>query len=367
MALHAHMEPISDRDALARRWRAVEEQADTPSFFLRWIWVGSWLSALQAASLPMPDILSMRDEGGTDIALALIGHGSVRRKLGHVPALWLNECGDAQGDRPYMEYNGLLVKAGAEDAAARAFGGAMGRRRDWRALYISGLEEKAVPSPLLAVPGIRRRKMLDRSPAYYVDLNAVRRADGDHLSLLSANSRSQIKRSLKAEGVGLVVMPVRGEADIIAALAEMALLNIGRHHDEAWEDTFFRDFARRLVLAGADDGSVEILCVTAGGEVLGYLLNFLWAGRVMNYQSAFAPPRGPHSKPGLMAHVAAIEHYARRVSDNGKPWGRYSFLAGKDRYKQSLSTNADMLCWWVLERRDIRLEAEALLRLLLRR
>lgn len=81
----------------------------------------------------------------------------------------------------------------------------------------------------------------------------------------------------------------------------------------------------------------------------------------MNYQSAFAVPRTAKSKPGLMCHAAAVTHYATRDLKH------YSFLAGKDRYKHSLSTGAEELHWWVLERFDWRLEAEAVLRKLFRR
>lgn len=367
MPLSAHMEPMTDLPLLARRWRVLEEQADVPSFFLRWTWMGSWLEALQAMGLTLPDIFSVRDEGGEDVALALIGRGSARRALGSVPALWLNECGNERGDRPYIEYNGLLSRAGCGEDAAHAFAAAMARQKKWRALYISGLEEKEGDVPLLSVPGVRRRTLIDRVPAYYVDLDAVRAADNEYLSLLSANSRGQIRRSLKEEPAALTVLPVTGEGDILAALADMARMNEGRHVNEAWEDELFRDFARHLALAGAADGSVEIVRVMSGGDVLGYLLNFLWAGQIMHYQSAFAAPRTSHSKPGLMTHGTAIQYYAGRFDEGGAAFSRYSFLAGRDRYKQSLSTNAEELCWWVLERRDARLEAEALLRRVLRR
>ncbi|OYW87025.1 MAG: CelD-like protein, partial [Sphingobium sp. 32-64-5] len=108
-------------------------------------------------------------------------------------------------------------------------------------------------------------------------------------------------------------------------------------------------------------GSVELARFSVAGDVLGYLLNFQWAGRVMNYQSAFAPPRTAKSKPGLMCHAAAIG----RAATQGQ--ALYSFLAGKDRYKQSLATGSEQLCWLVLERFDLRLEAEAFARRLLRK
>lgn len=361
MSLAVHFAEIADPAALEPRWRALEARAgERASFFLGWGWIGNWLEALRAAGIALPQLVAVFD-GGREVALATLGHGRLRRRFGAVPALWLNQCGDPVGDRPFVEYNGLLCAPGLEEAAARAVAAALAERRDWRALLVSGV---APGAPLLEVPGVRRAVLRDESPACFVDLTAVRAAKGEYLALLGANTRRQIRRSLREEpGV-----PVAERApDAVVAgrwLDEMARLNAGRHRDEAWEDGFFRDFARRLVLGGLADGSVDLLRIACGegeGEALGYVLTLLRGGRAMNYQSAFAPPRTPHSKPGLMSHAAAVARYAAEGREV------YSFLAGKDRYKRSLSTDAEELQWWTLERYDLRLEVEAAVRALLRR
>jgi len=358
MSLAASLSPIENPATLESRWRALEARAGAASFFLGWTWMGSWLAACQAAAIPLPLLFALRDGEGRDIALALLGKGRVRRRLGTVPALWLNECGVVEGDRPYIEYNGLLCAAGREAEARHAFCAAMAAERGWSALYLSGVEDE---DAFDAIPGIRRKKVEDRLPAHIVDLAAVRAAGGDYLSLLSANTRGQIRRSLKEEGAPPVVERAPDAVTAMLWLEDMARLNAGRHADNAWDSAFFRDFAQNVTLAGLEDGSVELLRVGAEGAMLGYLLNFLHGGRVMNYQSAFAPPRGPKSKPGLMCHAAAIARHA----EGGQ--ALYSFLAGKDRYKQSLATGAEHLIWLVMERFDPRLELEAAARRLLRR
>lgn len=356
--LAARFEEIANPAALGRRWRAVEQAADAPSFFLCWTWIGSWLDALAAAGIPLPRLLAIGDVQ-TDIGLALIGEQRVRRLFGAVPAIRLNECGVPEGDRPFIEYNGLLARAGAEAEAGRAFCGALAARKDWRALYLSGLESSAAPMPDLT--GIRRRTLRDAAPVRFVDLDAVRGKDSDYLALLSANTRNQIRRAMREDGTVRTIGRAQDTETADRWLAEMCCLNTGKHRDSAWHSAFFRDFAGRLVRAGLADGSVDLLRLSAGADVTGYLLNFVRAGQAMNYQSAFAPPRSAHSRPGLIAHTAAVTHYA------ALGLARYSFLAGRDRYKQSLSTNAEKLHWWTLERFDWRLEAEALTRRLLRR
>lgn len=338
---------------LGPRWQALEARGQG-SVFLGWTWMESWLSATGAR----PELLSVRDGDGGEVALALVGHAMARRPLGPVATLWLNQAGTMPADRPFIEYNGLLAAPGMEKAAAIAALRAATARNDWRALRLAGVTPD---SPLLGIGGFRRRLRTDRSPAYFVDLDAVRAAQGDYLALLSGNTRSQIRRAAKVHGGGDPVVEVATGTDIAPWLAAMQALNAGRHADNAWDDPVFRAFAEALVRNGQPRGEVELLRMTMGGEVLGYLLNLVYRGRAMNYQSAFAPPAGAKDKPGLLCHAAAVGRYA------GMDLSVYSLLAGADQYKQSLSTGAETLEWWTLERFSPRLELEALLRRLLRR
>lgn len=341
-----------DRATLARRWQALEARSDA-SFFLRWTWIGAWLDSYGLE----PELLAVVDDDGLDIALALVGHAMQPRLLGPVATLSLNQSGDPAADRPYIEYNGLLADRDRAPEAASAAIAALAARCDWRALRLSGM---APGSPLLDLPA-RRRVLRDESPVYQVDLDAVRAVQGDYLSLLSANSRSQIRRALKDRGGALPEVTRATLDDITRWIADMAQLNQGRHADNAWDDPAFRAFVETLAARGLANGQVDLLRLTDGADLVGLLITFIHAGVAMNYQSAFAQPRGGKDKPGLLCHAAAVDHYA------GRGLGRYSFLAGKDRYKQSLATCEERLEWWMIERFSPRLELEALLRRMLRR
>ena len=347
MALTAQFTRLPDLASLAPRWQALESRADA-NFFLGSAWTGAWLESYAVH----PELLAVTDGEGRDIALALFGHSMEPRLLGRSATLSLNQSGSPSADRPFIEYNGLLTEAGREGEAMQAALQALQGRNDWRTLRLGGI---APDAPLLTIPA-RRKTRLDRSPVYQVDLAAVRAAD--YLSLLSSNSRSQIRRALREHGGMLPTIAKATPADIAPWLAEMQALNAGRHADNAWDDPAFRRFA--AVLANRDE-KVELLRFTNGEGVVGLLLNFLHDGTAMNYQSAFAAPRTTKDKPGLLCHAAAVDHYAERGL------ARYSLLAGKDRYKQSLATCEEALEWWQIDRFSPRLEAEALLRKILRR
>ena len=351
MALNAHFSPLPDLATLAPRWQALEAASDV-SFFLGWTWTSSWLESYAVR----PDLLSITDEEGRDVALALTGHAMQPRLLGRCATLSLNQSGDPAADRPYVEYNGLLAKRGLEAESAQAFHAALQRRTDWRALRLSGITPG---SPLLKL-SVHRATRLDRSPVYQADLEAVRAANGDYLSLLSANTRSQIRRAIKDHN-GLPTVTAATADEAATWLEEMRALNEGRHDDNAWEDPAFRRFLQTLTRKGIPSGEVELLRFTDEGGPVGLLVNFIHRGQALNYQSAFAAPRTAKDKPGLLCHTAAVAHYAERGLT------LYSLLAGKDRYKQSLATREEALEWWLLERFSPALEAEALLRRLLKR
>lgn len=352
MALTARFSRLPDLADLAPRWQALEAASDA-SFFLGWTWTASWLESYGVR----PELLSVTDGEGRDVALALVGHAMQPRLLGRCATLSLNQSGDPAADRPYVEYNGLLTASARQDEAARAFHAALARRTDWRALRVSGI---APGSPLLDIPA-RRAARVDRSPVYQVDLAAVRAAGGDYLSLLSANTRGQIRRAIKEHDGLPTVSAASTAAEADNWLDEMRALNEGRHADNAWSDPAFRRFLSTLADRGRAAGEVELLRFTDQGGVVGLLVNFVCRGQAMNYQSAFAASRSAKDKPGLLCHTAAVAHYADRDLN------LYSLLAGKDRYKQSLATREEALEWWVIERFSPRLEAEALLRRLLRR
>lgn len=351
MTLTASFAPLPDLADLGARWRALEEASDA-SFFLGWTWIGSWLEA----SGVRPELLAITDADGQDKALALIGHSLDKRRFGRVATLHLNEAGDHRADRPFIEYNGLLTHSRDAETTGKAAIEALLGRDDWRALRLSGL----TPDNALTRTGAFRRRVLrDLSPAYFIDLEAVRAADSDYLSLLSANSRNQIRRSFKEHGDASIDR-AEGIGQIDAWLERMRQLNSGRHADNAWEDASFRHFARTIAVNGLASGQVELLKIDCGGAETGYLLNFVYRGRAMNYQSAFIEAASSKSKPGLMCHAAAVSRYA------AQGLSLYSLLAGKDRYKQSLSTSEEHLEWWTLERFSPALEIEALARKMLR-
>lgn len=327
--------------ALGERWRALETRSDA-SFFQSWSWVGSHA----AARFPDPWLLTA-EEGGRIVALGLFNR---RASWPWAAQLWLGESGRPALDMIHVEHNGLLL---ARDAPP----GLLAMLLTWllrRGSVVLGGVGAAHAAAAAQVPAVRR-DLAHPARAHVVDLAAVRAAPGGHLALLSANARQQIRRSLRRYGQA---GPLRVDRAASLDQARAHLAALGRLHQETWTrrgqpgafaNPDFVAFHAALLEAAWPRGEIDLLRVAAqdeegGQQVLGYLYNFVWRGRVANYQSGFdyAAAASAHQKPGLTCHHLAVEMYAAEGQ------GIYDLLAGNDRYKSSLANGGEALHWFEL-------------------
>ena len=92
--------------------------------------------------------------------------------------------------------------------------------------------------------------------------------------------------------------------------------------------------------------------VSARGETLGCLYNFVYGGRVLYYQAGFAEHADPHVKSGVLCHVAAIEHAAKSGH------AIYDLLGGGGSYKERLATSTSRIAWLRVQRPLVRFAIE---------
>jgi CelD/BcsL family acetyltransferase involved in cellulose biosynthesis len=329
-----------DLASLGERWQNLQARA-SPSFFQSWTWVG----CLARERFADPVLLEARQDGET-MALALFNR---RRPWFGAERLWLGESGIAALDSIFVEHNGPLIAREWQvrliapclrAALGMPVGGGRGRAR--RHVVLSGVDDAQFGE--VAGSGLLVREQTRSAP--FVDLAAIRGRGGCYLASLSANTRYQLRRSGRAyEAAGPIavrraetVAEARDTLDALACLHQASWTRRGR--PGAFATSGFVRFHHALIARGVPTGEVDLLRVTAGEVVIGYLYNFRFGGVVAAYQSGFDyAAAGPHQKPGLTCHHRAIEMYAAEGVD------RYDFLAGGDRYKTSLANAATRLHW----------------------
>jgi CelD/BcsL family acetyltransferase involved in cellulose biosynthesis len=341
------VETLQNIARLETSWKELEARA-THSFYLSWLWIGTWLRHLPKAA--QPHVLVARASGKI-VGLAII----CRRRawsLGlHAGARWLlNETGDTRFDRLYIEYNGILADRSLADAIIDACLEALTHRlRHSDQLVLSGIDldlEMAACRTASRVGLVTEVKRADT--VWWIDFAKVRQGGGNYRATLGRNTRQAVNRAMRLYAergpVELRIMETTSEA-----LAAFDLLEA--FHEARWgrrgplANPGFRPFHEELIARGVPMGAVRISRTLAGDQTIGVLYNFVHDDRVLNYQSGFLYERDGRLKPGLISHVLSIEDSIVR-GERG-----YDFLAGSAGHKSHLA-NAEHAMKWIAIGRD---------------
>ncbi|TIW82888.1 MAG: hypothetical protein E5V52_11370, partial [Mesorhizobium sp.] len=95
------VETLQNIEKLETDWKELEARA-THSFYLSWLWIGTWLRHLPAGA--QPHVLVARTSGKI-VGLAIICRRRTWSFGPHARARWLlNETGDVRFDRLFIEY-----------------------------------------------------------------------------------------------------------------------------------------------------------------------------------------------------------------------------------------------------------------------
>ncbi len=342
------------RPAVENIWKTLAA-ASPHSYFLSWGWIGNWLDSLPPGSNVRLAVVRRK---GNPVAAGFLGYARVlRQRVFRSTAYLLNQAGDRDLDQFYIEDNSLLCAPNAVPAWP-AFLQLLPDR--WEEIYLSGLNPALPPAAWLKdVPPPYRVLIANRIPAPYVDLRAIACKGGDYLSAISANTRSQIRRSYKLYGSvrTTVATDLAGALDIFEELIDLHQTRwIRRGHRGAFASDHFRRLHRSLIERRFDSGEIQLMRVRNGESTIGCLYNFDYRGVVSFYQSGFRLERDNRLKPGFVCHTEAILHNLARGRDV------YDFMASFDEYKLRMATHRRELIWARIQKPKVKFTAERLLR-----
>lgn len=352
--------PWTSWPQLETGWTELAVGSPHTSFFLTPDWIDSWLAAFGAAL--QPRFVVFNDAASaTTVGMCLLASRTERRGPFAVRRLYLNTGGEDPADETVIEYNALLCREGWESEIAAALRKHLDRTA-WDEFAANGMMEGPSIKALTSAAFPDRPASPTKVQSHYVDLARLGPSVDTYLARLSRNTREQIRRSWRIYGEQgpLAVEAAADLPEALAMLDELAQLHqdswTARGKPGAFASKRFTAFHRDLIRRVFPKGGVQLLRIRAGSAVIGLLYNFVHARRVYSYQSGLRFSDDNRLKPGLVAHVAAIR-YCREAG-----LLEYDFLAGEDRYKHSLSTDARMLTWLVFERSTLKMRAIRLLR-----
>jgi CelD/BcsL family acetyltransferase involved in cellulose biosynthesis len=347
MAIAFEIVPMPLVDALEALWRELEARSEG-GFFLSWDWVGCWIEETGLK----PAILIGRQQGRVVLLAALVPTRRHDIARFAIAGMHLQTIGDLHQDIVTIEYNGFLLDRTLsgwvqQQAVGYLLTGPVveGRRRN--ELHLKNV---TVPYDINFAETGARCIRLGQKPSWRVDLDAIRASGKAYLDHLSPNTRQQIRRSMRLyerEGK-LVAQRARDVPEALRFLEELKELHqrtwTRRGETGSFAFPFFERFQRRLIATCLPRGTVEIIRVTCGERVIGYLYNFVWRGTVLAYQSGLAYEADARLKPGLVAHCLAIDSH---LAEGAKI---YDFMAGEARYKASLGEPGPEMYHLLLQR-----------------
>jgi Acetyltransferase (GNAT) domain len=329
----------------APTWERIHNLCPGASFFISRDWVDCWLATF--GSDLNPDLLTFVRDGDVVGCCLLVWR---KQWIRGVPLrrVYLNCAGENEADSTCIEYNSLLSLPDCAEEVAEALGSFL-RSRRWDEFVLQGM---GGDSPLCTVARSLGINEISVRPSHYVDLSSIRGNAAGLDSVLSSNSRQQIRRAQRlyeADSGSCTLNVARTAEEAGEIFARLAGL-----HQTAWQDrgrpgvfssSRFTGFHHRLIQAGFAHDRIMLVEARAGARVIGALYSFLHRGRVDFYQSGFQYSADGRLKPGLLTHYLAIRHCLEQTGLR-----EYDFLAGDSQYKRSLATASRALSWTVVRR-----------------
>lgn len=329
-ALRARVVDVRSAEAA---WRAIEAVRPDLPVSRGWTWTAAWLRHFGPHL--RHELLVVEDSGGAPVGAGLL----VRRVHGihgiGVRRTYVGTGGEPGGERLCPEVNLPAAVPGADGAVLDAVVAFAETRRWWDELRIERADDPGVRG--LLARWSPRRVETETMPAYQYELDALM-PDQDIPGGLRGGPRRRVRTTLRA-------MAARGDlhldwAEDAATGAEILEELIALHQD-AWiavgkpgifASARFAGFHRELAPALVAAGRATMVRVSCGDETIAALYGFRDGDRLRAYQSGLRRFDDNRLRPGIVAHVMAME--AARL----RGFAVYDHLAGDARYKQELST-----------------------------
>jgi CelD/BcsL family acetyltransferase involved in cellulose biosynthesis len=341
------VDPLRDAADIEAFWKDLETRSEH-SFFLSWLWIGTWLRHLPKGVKPYAVIARADD---TIVGMAIVCRRRAWRLGPRSRTRWLlNETGDPKVDRLFIEYNGILADRSSADRIAAACLEALSRRLlPSDEIVLSGLGREAeVIARRIAGSADLTTEIRFADAAPWVDFAQVLRCGGDYRALLGRNTRQALSRAMRlyAERGPVEHRIMETTTDALAALDELiGLVRLRWGRNGPFSDPSFRSFHEDLIARGVPTGAVRVSRTMVGDRTIGILYNFVHQGHVFNYQSGFSYEEDSRLKPGLVSHMLSIEDSFRRGERS------YDFGAGPAGHKSRLA-NAECTMTWVTMGKD---------------
>jgi len=328
----------SDLEGAMSLWKQMCERTNT-SYYVSQGWIETWCKSLENTRKLY--VMIIKKDG--EAVYACIVTSSKKYRQGIIPTRLVSvySCGDLYLDAVCSIYNHFLK---LKDVDISIYDIVKSIPLKWEEFYFPGASIQEFPGNGFEHYDQRYIIYDYKKSAYYVDLHKIGNTFDSYLATLSLNTRSQIRRSVRFynEFGALQV----AEADSIDTAREMLeeMYYLGNIRKESQGvvssiNPYVIKFNDDLLQARFSFGEIQVLKISAGEKLVGYLYNHVYNGCVYFYQCGFQYYEDNKARPGLVTHALAIVYNANKKNTI------YDFGAGEDRYKKSLSNGNNSIVW----------------------
>ena len=315
------------------------------SFFLSWPWVSTWLKLLINEKIYIQLVVIYDNE--QPVACFFIKKKKSIKLIGGVNrSYYFNTTGIEYYDEISVEYNSILMTDGQYIKYIISI--FKDNIYNWNKLFFQGFNcgLNKYQDTLLSSYKVNEKSKI----SCFVDLTKIKNTD--YLNLLSANTRYQIKRSIKEyKKIGSIeVIHASNLNEAYEMYEKLKVLHqkawIKRGKKGSFSNKFLDKFHMNLLKNYFLQGYIQLVHILSGEETIGILYNFVYENKVYCYQSGFHYKEDNHFRPGLVSHYYSI------ISNYRKSNTTYDFLVGDARYKKSLSTDYNLLYWSEVQKKE---------------
>ena len=331
-------------EELQQQWLCVQEEGQSVPFFLTWSWISCWLNTYN------PDLVVISASYKNQIVAIGLFTCSTQVRHGLIKSCQyrLHQMGDPLLDQIWMEYNDFICIDKYRVAAVNACIQALQQsENNWDEIILSMVSMSRADDIRKTVKDAR---ILFSNPCYCENLDDIKGENPQYLSTLTANTRYQIRYSIR------LYQQLHGEIEYkFAKNVDEALAlfhEAGKYHVLRWEDSGFKNkqfimFHENLIKNSIENHSVDLMKITSGGVTVAILYFHLVGRDVYFYLQGINYESNKKLKPGLVAHTLATQYYL------DKGMRKYDYMGGYSQYKCQLSEPAEDLVTLCIQKPSI--------------
>src|SRR5690606_16559237 len=122
--------------------------------------------------------------------------------------------------------------------------------------------------------------------------------------------------------------------EALAFFDEMGTLHTQRWNSVGKDGSFANanwvQFHRDVIKEGFSRHEIQILRISAGKKIIGYVYSFIWRGTAYMLQTGFAQEENNIKRAGFVSHCLAMQY------NSAQSIRTYDYMCGEAEYKQVL-------------------------------